>query len=107
MEHRTTCPPTLEQVLPDEAGRLDVVFSDEGQQYWVDLAVTSAKTNSARHVQANAHTDGAAARAEEGVKAYRYRGRAYAFVLEVAGRPGVGVIAFMRRFVAQAGDGPA
>ena len=40
-----------------------------------------------------------------GAEAYRYRGRASAFVLEAAGRPGAGAIACMRRFAAQAGDG--
>ena len=102
---RTSAPPVLEQGLPDEDGRLDVVFQDDGRTYWLDFAVTNAGTNSRRHVQTNARTDGAAARAEEGVKRWRYHGRALPMVMEAGGRPGASALAFIRAYAQEADEG--
>ena len=95
----------VEQILPEEDGRLDLVFQDSGATVWVDFAITSAVTTCARTVQRNARTDGAAARAEEGVKRSRYHSRATPFVLEADGRPGVSAQTFVRRFAQVAGEG--
>ena len=95
---RTSSPPRLEQVLPSERGRLDVVFVDEGLQYWCDVAVTSAVSACRRSASAYAKTDGAAARAEEAVKRYRYHCKAVPIVIEADGRPGPSCLAFIRKF---------
>ena len=100
---RTSSPPRMEQVLPSERGRLDVVFMDEGLQYWCDVAVTSAATTCLRSLRANAGTDGAAARAEEAVKRYRYHNRAVPIVVEADGRPGPSCLAFIRKFAQNCG----
>ena len=56
----------VEQVLPEENGRLDVVFQDCGASVWVDVPVIAAVTACERTVESNARTDGAAARAQGG-----------------------------------------
>ena len=101
---RTSTPPRMEQVLPSERGRLDVVFVDEGLQYWCDVAVTSAASTCPRSLRTNANTDGAAARAEEAVKRYRYRNRAVPIVVEADGRPGPSCLAFIRKFAQNCGE---
>ena len=88
---RTNNPPRMEQVLPSERGRLDVVFVDDGLPYWCDVAVTSAATTCQRSLRANANTDGAATRAEEAVKRHRYHSKAVPIVAEADGRPGPAV----------------
>ena len=101
-EGRTSTLPEIEQVLPSENGRLDLTFVQDGRQWWVDVAVTSAPTTCARSQAARAKTDGRAARDEEAVKRNRYRQMAHPFVMEAHGRPGPAAVAFMRGF---AGDG--
>ena len=102
---RLNSEPRLEQVLPEESGRLDLVFQDSGTTVWVDLAVTAAATTSARTTAANARKDGGAARAEEAVKRSRYHSRATPFVLESGGRAGASALSFVRRFSRVAGEG--
>jgi hypothetical protein len=97
--------PRLEQVLPEEAGRLDLVFQDAGTTVWVDVAVTSAVTTNQRALQARSRSDGVAARAEESVKRSRYHGRATPFVLEADGRPGTSAKTFIRRYSSTASEG--
>ena len=104
-EGRVASEPRVEQVLPEEAGRLDVVFQDAGTMVWVDVAVTSAVTECVRTAQTNAKNDGAAARAEERVKRTRYHSRATPFVIEADGRPGASAQALLRRFAQEAGEG--
>ena len=95
----------LEQVLPKEPGRLDLVFQEAGAGIWFDFAVTAAATLCARTTAVNASKDGAAARAEEAVKRSRYHGCATPFVLESRGRPGTSALTFARRFARVAGEG--
>ena len=97
--------PRVEQVLPEEHGRLDIVFQGGGTNVWVDVAVTAAVTASERAVASHAKTDGAAARAEEAVKRTRYHSRATPFVLEADGRPGPSAKQFLRRYAQEAGEG--
>ena len=104
-EGRVSSQPRLEQVLPEEAGRLDIVFQDDGSTVWLDLAVTAAATSCARTVHANARKDGTAARAEEAVKRSRYHSRAMPFVLKADGRPGSSALTFIRRYSQDAGEG--
>ena len=101
---RTSGPPRLEQVLPSERGRLDVVFTDDGLAYWCDVAVTSATSTCQRSLQSRANTDGAAARAEEAVKRHRYHGKAIPIVVEADGRPGPNCLAFIRKFAANCSE---
>ena len=91
-------------MLPEEAGRLDLVFQDAGTTVWVDVAVTSAVTSNERTLQARARSDGAAARAEESVKRSRYHSRATPFVLEADGRPGGSAKSFIRRYAQTASE---
>ena len=101
---RTSGTPRLEQVLPSERGRLDIVFEDEGLQYWCDVAVTSAVSSCPRTLQARSETDGAAARAEEAVKRHRYRAKAVPIVVEADGRPGSSCLSFVRQFAGMCGE---
>ena len=80
------------------------MFVDEGLQYWCDVAVTSAASTCPRSLRTNANTDGAAARAEEAVKRYRYRNRAVPIVVEADGRPGPSCLAFIRKFAQNCGE---
>ena len=102
---RINSEPRLEQVLPEESGRLDLVFNDAGSTIWLDFAVTSAATTCLRTNTANARKDGCAARAEEAIKRARYHSRATPFVLESGGRPGASALAFIRRFAPVASEG--
>ena len=102
---RLNSEPRLEQVLPEESGRLDIVFQEAGSTVWVDVAVTAAATTCARSTAEHARKDGGAARAEEAVKRSRYHGRATPFVLESGGRPGASAQSFVRRFAQVAGEG--
>ena len=104
-EGRTHSIPRLEQVLPEEAGRLDLVFQDAGTTVWVDVAVTSAVTSNIRSLRARARSDGAAARAEEAIKRSRYHSRATPFVLEADGRPGASAQTFVQRYSQIASEG--
>ena len=97
--------PRVEQVLPEESGRLDVVFQESGATVWVDVAVTAATTTCARMLHARAYGDGRVARAEESVKRTRYHSRATPVVFEADGRPGTSARAFVRRFSQTADDG--
>ena len=72
--------------------------STRGLQYWCDVAVTSAVSACRRSASAYAKTDGAAARAEEAVKRYRYHCKAVPIVIEADGRPGPSCLAFIRKF---------
>ena len=94
----------LEQVMPEEDGRLDIVFQDAGTTVWLDLAVTASATTCERTVHSNARKDGAAARAEEGVKRSRYHSRALPFVIESDGRPGSSALSFVRRYAQVASE---
>ena len=102
---RLNCEPRLEQVLPEESCRLDLIFQDRGTTVWVDLAVTAAATTSARTTATYARKDGGAARAEEAVKRSRYHSRATPFVIESGGRAGTSALTFVRRFSQVAGEG--
>ena len=104
LQGRLNSEPRLEQVLPEECGWLDVVFQEAGTTLWVDFAVTAAATTCTRTTTANARADGAAAKAEEGVKRSRYHGRATPFVVESGGRPGASAMSFVRRFASVAGE---
>ena len=104
-EGRVASQPRLEQVLPEENGRLDIVFQDAGSTVWVDLAVTAAGSACPRTAQTNARRDGAAARAEEQVKLSRYHARASPFVLEADGRPGSSALSLVRRYPQEAHEG--
>ena len=102
---RTNSESRLEQLLPEESGRLDLVFNEAGSTIWLDFAVTAAATSCVRTSLANARKDGAAARAEEAVKRTRYHSRATPFVLESGVRPGTSALTFVRRFAQTAGEG--
>ena len=104
-EGRTSSEPRLEQVLPEESGRLDLAFQDAGSTVWLDFAGTAAATHCTRTVETNAKRDGAAARAEEGVKRSRYHSRATPFVVEADGRPGTSAKMFIRRYAQNANEG--
>ena len=103
-EGRTTGPALVEQLVPEENGRMDIVFQHGGHTWWVDLAVVSAVSSNPKACAARAQADGAAARAEEGQKRTRYHGRAYPFVIEALGRPGQQTKTFIRRFVQDCAD---
>ena len=103
-EGRTGSEPRVEQVLPEENGRLDVVFHDAGVGVWVDVAITAAVTSSERAVQSHAKKDGAAARTEEGVKRTRYHSRATPFVIEADGRAGPAALQFVRQYARDASE---
>ena len=102
---RTSVEPRMEQVLPDEAGRLDIVYVDEGAPTWLDVAVTSCRSRCSRSLANNARSDGAAGKAEEAVKRYRYHGRATPVVWEADGRPAAAAISLIRRHAKNCHEG--
>ena len=95
----------IEQVAPDETGRLDIMFQHDGRMWWIDVAITHAASTCTTTCRARAHTDGKAARDEEQHKRTRYHNRATPFVLESLGRPGQSAVTFIRRFATDATDG--
>ena len=54
----------LEQVLPEELGRIHLLFKDAGATLWVDFSVTLPATVSVRSTAVHARNEGRAAKAE-------------------------------------------
>ena len=101
---------THQQPAPHGAGAPERTWAigrgvhGRGLQYWCDVAATSAATTCLRNLRANAGTDGAATRAEEAVKRYRYHNKAVPIVVEADGRPGPNCLAFIRKFAQNCGE---
>ena len=92
----------VEQLAPDEHGRLEIRFQHGARMWWIGVAITAAATTSERTTKAHSKADGKAAREEELVKRVRYHNRAYPFVMESLGRPGQAAASFVRRFAMDA-----